>query len=216
VSDESEATGLIPRQAASVPAEPCQQCGSSPAATVTFEGDIKRRSPAQTTSGRFCRDCGVATFRATTAWCLTRGWLSLYSVITVPLSVVANLSSRRQVARLGSPQSAGSRASALPLGRTLWLRWQILGALIPPLLVASSIGSVVWAINARHTAAKQTVGKCVMMSRNPPSVFLDTKIVSCAAPHNGVISRQASSNTDCPPGTLFANWGGNLFCIAPQ
>jgi hypothetical protein len=102
------------------------------------------------------------------------------------------------------------------MGRTLWLRWQILGALIPPLLVASSIGSVVWAINARHTAEKQTVGKCVLMTENPPSIFLDTKIVRCDEPHNGVISQVARDNTDCPPGTLFVNWSGSLFCIARQ
>jgi len=207
---------LTSRRGASALAEPCQHCGSSPAATVTFEGDNKRRSPAQTISGRFCRDCGIATFRATTAWCLTRGWLSLYSVVTVPLVVTANLSARREVARLGRPQSSSSRGPSLPLGRTLWLRWQILGALIPPLLVASSIGSVLWAINARHTAEKQTVGKCVMMTQNPPSIFLDTKIVSCDGPHNGIISQLARDNTDCPPGTLFVNWSGSLFCIAPR
>lgn len=207
---------LTPKRAATALAEPCQQCGNSPAAMVTFEGDTKRRGPAQTTSGRFCRDCGIATFRATTAWCLTRGWLSPYSVITVPLCVMANLGARREVARLGPPRSPSSRGPALPAGRTLWLRWQILGALIPPLLVASSIGSVVWAIKARHTVAKQTVGKCVMMTENPPSIFLDTKIVSCDAPHNGVISQIARDNTDCPPGTRFVNWSGNLFCIAPQ
>ena len=209
-----ESATLDPMSERATPAQACQQCGRGPAASVTFQGDNRR--PGTRLSGRFCHDCGIATFRTATAWCLTRGWLSRLSVVVVPLSVVANLTARHDVARLGPPQPLSARGSSLPLGRTLWLRWQILGALIPPLLVMSSIGSVVWAINARHTAARQTVGKCLMMTEDPPSIFMKTRFVSCDSPHNGVVARLAKDNADCPPDMFFVNWSGNLFCIAPH
>jgi hypothetical protein len=188
---------------------------------VTFLGDDA--SPAQAhdvpLSGPFCRDCGIATFRTATAWSLSNGWLSRYSLISVPLAVIANLGARRRVANLRTPQSAQSPTpdrAPLPPGRALWLRWQILGAAVPFVLVGGLIGFVVRAIDARDTAAKAKAGRCVEMTEDPPSVFLDIRIVDCGGPHNGVITRLVRTIGDCPSGTMSATSAGYVYCITPQ
>jgi hypothetical protein len=218
VPQEPPATDPEPSRIRPEPTDGCQQCGRSPAANVTFLGDDG--SPAQARdvplSGPFCRDCGIATFRTATAWSLTNGWLSRYSLITVPLAVIANLGARRRVAILRTPQSPTPDRAPLPPGRTLWLRWQILGAALPFVLVGGMIGFVVRAIDARDTAAKAKAGRCVEMTEDAPSIFLRTRIVDCDRPHNGVITQLVRAVADCPPGTMSATSAGYVYCITPQ
>jgi hypothetical protein len=69
--------------------------------------------------GRWCRDCGTATFRKAQNWNLMLGWWGLASFFLNIYAILRNLASYNRVRALGAP--TGSAQSLQP-GRTLLAR----------------------------------------------------------------------------------------------
>jgi hypothetical protein len=119
----------------------CRMCGSVPAAPVTFRGHqgfvVVMRFLSQ--PGPFCRDCGMATFRAMTARTLVQGWYGWASLIITPITVLINLVKRGQVAHLAAPQPnpyGPSRPPMNPGPRLLQRPMAVIGLAIPLVLIA--------------------------------------------------------------------------------
>lgn len=94
----------------------CQLCGWRPAAFASFERQVgmvlaRRRHSMM---GRFCRDCGVATFRSMTNRTLLLGWWGVWAFFANFGILLGNLKSRRQVASL-APPVPDSHAPSTPL-----------------------------------------------------------------------------------------------------
>ena len=118
----------------------CRMCGSVPAAPVTFRGHRGLLVMMQFLSeqGPFCRDCGMATFRAMTARTLVQGWWGYGSFIITPITVLINLFKRGKVANLAQPQPnpyGPSRPPMHPGPRLLQRPMAIIGLAIPIALV---------------------------------------------------------------------------------
>ncbi len=179
----------------------CCWCGSVPAVRAQFEG--QQEQPIAL-GGPFCRDCGIATFRMTTAWTLVHGWtMSLLSFALTPLTVLSNLQARRRVAKLAPPSFAASGKSPLPVGRPLLLRWESLGALVPLVAIAMVAAFIVHAVHVREAAQpKPRVGQCVSMSDADGSA----SVVDCARSHNGVITKVGQGNLYCPDDDTYLYW----------
>jgi hypothetical protein len=65
--------------------------------------------------GPFCRDCGLATFRAMTVRTMWQGWWGLFSLFINTFVLLWNLLRRRAVASLAAPQSTVYSAGREPL-----------------------------------------------------------------------------------------------------
>jgi hypothetical protein len=137
-------------------AKPCRVCGWAPAAPATFTtfARLYYRPRLGRREGPFCRDCGIAMFRAMTARALP-GWWYPFSFFVVPFLVAGNLIQLRRVVRMAPPASQGPAVSAgvralarlsgaelpqrdkpLPVGPPLYRRWQMIGVLAPVVGVA--------------------------------------------------------------------------------
>jgi hypothetical protein len=97
-------------------ADECVLCGHGPARNTVLRqvtGLVFWLS-WQTVNGPFCRDCGVATFRAMTSRTLVTGW---WGVVAFPFNlytVARNLVSGRRVAALDVPRRLEPVAAPLP------------------------------------------------------------------------------------------------------
>ncbi|MFD8599740.1 hypothetical protein ACFV1L_32515 [Kitasatospora sp. NPDC059646] len=120
----------------------CRFCGSAPAAKVTVRGHqgllvlmrfLKLRGP-------FCRDCGTATVRRMTAQSMWQGWWSVASLVVNPLTMLANLGAWLALRRLPAPLP-GAPGTPMPTGRPLWRRAEVLGLLLPVLVVGALVRS---------------------------------------------------------------------------
>ncbi|GAB1692848.1 hypothetical protein [Krasilnikovia sp. M28-CT-15] len=118
------------------PVTACRFCGCVPAVPVTFRGHQGFLVVMRFLSmpGPFCRDCGLATFRAMTSRTLIQGWYSFVSLFAAPLTVLINLSRRNRVASLPAPQPnpyGPSRPPMDPGPRLLHRPMTIIGLAIP-------------------------------------------------------------------------------------
>jgi hypothetical protein len=118
----------------------CRLCGSVPAAPAKFRGHqgfiVMMRFLSQ--DGPFCRDCGLATFRAMTSRTLVQGWYGYASFIITPITVLMNIARRGKVASLPAPQPnpyGPSRAPMEPGPRLLQRPMTIIGLGIPFALI---------------------------------------------------------------------------------
>jgi hypothetical protein len=71
--------------------------------------------------GKWCRDCGTATFRKVQNWNLMLGWWGLASFFLNIYAVLRNLASYNRVRGLAAPGSSAG-APSMPPGRTLVAR----------------------------------------------------------------------------------------------
>jgi hypothetical protein len=118
----------------------CRMCGSVPAAPVKFRGHqgylvVMRFLSSE---GPFCRDCGLATFRAMTSRTLVQGWYGYASMLITPITVLINLVLRGKVASLAAPQPnpfGPSRPPMDPGPRLLQRPLTLVGLAIPVALV---------------------------------------------------------------------------------
>ncbi|BFU46292.1 hypothetical protein [Krasilnikovia sp. MM14-A1004] len=118
----------------------CRFCGSLPAAPATFRGHqgfiVFMRFLS--VPGPFCRDCGLATFRAMTSRTLVQGWYGILSFLIAPTTVLQNLFQRSRVASLPAPQPnpyGPSRHPMDPGPRLLMRPMTIIGLGIPFALI---------------------------------------------------------------------------------
>ncbi|MGX4733892.1 LppU/SCO3897 family protein [Kitasatospora griseola] len=118
----------------------CRFCGSVPAVEATVRGHqgfivlmrfLKLRGP-------FCRDCGLASVRRMTSNSLWQGWWGIGSMLINPITMLSNLGAWSKVRRLPAPLP-GAPATPMPVGRPLWKRVEILGLLLPVLLISALV-----------------------------------------------------------------------------
>ncbi len=180
----------------------CYFCGSMPTAHVTMRGHIgmiflMRRLKHE---GAFCRDCGMAVFRRMTARTLVTGWWGYASFVMTPYVIISNLVNRRKVTRLAAPQSPAPGREPIPVGRPVWQRWQIVGALVPVAIIALIIGSVTSGSGSASPSAAFTdkVGECVQTVG-----ATEMRVVACDQTHDGKVTAIVSDDTECAPDTTW-------------
>ncbi|MFD9123382.1 hypothetical protein [Kitasatospora sp. NPDC059571] len=156
----------------------CRFCGAVPAVDVTVRGHqgimVLMRFPR--TEGPFCRTCGIAVHRRMTARSLWQGWWGVASLIINPVVLLLNLGALAKIRRLGPPGPGASGAIGTPLrpGRPLLLRVEILGLLLPALIV----GGIV--LDATTSVDYADVGDCIHTAGE--SMLPDVAVVDCAGP----------------------------------
>jgi hypothetical protein len=118
----------------------CQICGGFPATAVNFQGlqGLILVSRVQTVGGRLCKSCGLSTGRKLSGSTLLFGWWSPKSLVHTPIVLLMNSFSLLRLGRLAPP--SGSRARPLDPGRSLWLRFQMAGFILP-------VGLLLWAVH---------------------------------------------------------------------
>jgi hypothetical protein len=92
----------------------CQVCGATPALDVHLRGHQGMILLMRfiTYRGRFCRDCGTATFRQVQQRTMLVGWWGWFSFVINTFTVGWNAVVSRRIAALGKPQ--GRTAAAKP------------------------------------------------------------------------------------------------------
>ncbi|WP_370943403.1 hypothetical protein AB5J62_30450 [Amycolatopsis sp. cg5] len=159
----------------------CRFCGSVPAAMATFRGHqgflfVMRFLKLE---GPFCRSCGVATHRGMVAKSLWQGWWGLASMVINPITMLMNLPQRAKINKLAEP-APGAPSRPMDPGRPLFLRFAVVGFLVPALVVFAIVYSV------KHDAAYAAVGDCVHNSHTAVAGVEDSnpdvKVVDCGGP----------------------------------
>ncbi|MTE15776.1 LppU/SCO3897 family protein [Nocardia aurantiaca] len=121
----------------------CLYCGSTPAIDLDFRAHCAviilmwfRKQP-----GPYCRPCGLAAFRKMTGDSLIQGWWGPLSfALFNPITVLANLVNRARLAQL-PPPIPGAPTLPMDPGTPLFVRPQILGLLVPIVLVGWLVSS---------------------------------------------------------------------------
>jgi hypothetical protein len=118
-------------------AERCRYCGSTPTLSGTVYAVIGLAiiHRTRTTKSPFCRGCGIAAVRDRSAQTLVRGWWGITGVIVTPFVLLINLIVRLRLFGIDAPTGAYRGHSPEPQGRPLFLRWQIIGLLVPVAVV---------------------------------------------------------------------------------
>jgi hypothetical protein len=190
-----------------------------PTASVDFRGQhgyvIYRRTFRY--RGPFCRDCGIATFRKATGSTLVGGWYGYISLVSTPVYLITNLVRRRKVADLAPPENPFPGRSPLPVGRPLYLRWQILGLLAPFAVIALiiAIATSSGGSDDSNSGAPPIVGSCVQSHGTT-----DADVVNCSETHDGVVESIVQSDSDCPADTEYTissrdTSDTSIYCVAP-
>jgi hypothetical protein len=170
----------------------CRLCGSTPAANVAFSGNVGMLFLFRhlTTSGPFCRDCGLRVFRDMTSDTLMLGWWSIVSLVANPFTIIGNLRRRAAVARLATPQRDPAVQASLPApldpGKPVLRRFQSWFG--PAIVTVLTVGIALAAVIGDY---RKQVGGCTD----------GTEFVSCDAPHDGRITAVVKDKRDCPPDT---------------
>jgi hypothetical protein len=182
-------SGDVASQNASSAFSGCCVCGSGPAASATFakQTGLGLLINLRTTSGPFCRVCGLSTFRQNTGHTLVAGWWTILGFWLPPLLILNNVFQRRRIARLAEPIGVAAR---LDPGRPLAGRPAILGVLVPIVFAAAALGIAA----AVHRASQPAnfVGRCV------DDNMIELDLVSCDGPHDAVIAAVVDDPSRCP------------------
>ncbi len=95
----------------------CRVCGSGPAAKATFRAVVGAvvMHTMWTSTGPYCRDCGLHTFRRQTTKTLAGGWCSIGALILAPIFLILNFAARGKVAGLPAPQRYQAGQAPAPL-----------------------------------------------------------------------------------------------------
>jgi hypothetical protein len=208
---------LIPARRRRPPSTPCDRCGATP--TMDEEFVVRHSEMSQTLAGPFCRDCGLAVFRSSTATTLVAGWWGPRALFATPFALIGNLAARRRAAILGPPQNPTEGRAPLPVGRPVWQRWQIVGILVPFLVAGAVFGIIDAHSNDERRQVNLKIGTCVQTNLTAYGVSGDSRTVSCSAPHDGQIAKRATNQSDCAPQDVYLNIdvGGfyAAYCVAP-
>ena len=180
---------------------PCHYCGSTPAVEAVFQRHTGMvfHSKTETFSGPFCRDCGLAWFRETTAHTLAVGWIGPISlIIGLPMTLVTNIRSWRRVIRLGPPFPPAGRRPMNP-GRPLFLRLEAALVVIPVLFGAFFVAGL-----GSHRS-ENIVGRCANVRSGRSTVltgYAESSFVECDRRHNAVVTAVVNSEHQCPENTF--------------
>lgn len=101
----------------------------------------------------------------------------------------------------------------MPLGRSLLLRPQFAGVLVPFIVIAVMAVGITTYVESRRSRAAHVVGRCVQMDLNEAG-FGPAKFVSCNGPHNGYVTRILKGDADCLDGEALLDDGvtDNEYC----
>ncbi|MFD7640665.1 hypothetical protein ACFV4P_08420 [Kitasatospora sp. NPDC059795] len=196
----------------------CRFCGSVPAVEATVRGHqgIVVIMRFLKLGGPFCRDCGLATVRRMTARSMWQGWWGFASMVINPITMLYNLAAWSKIRRLPAPLPGAPGTPAAP-GRPLWQRAEVLGLLLPVLLVSALVwnGGHSWRDTGSGPAptridvspyptptssvadpATIKAGDCVRQTGSSSRTFL--VVVDCAAPNADakVVGRSSSTADD--------------------
>ncbi|MFE3188561.1 hypothetical protein ACFXHA_06095 [Nocardia sp. NPDC059240] len=180
VADQSAANGIY-----------CRHCGSTPAANVSFRRHVGVLMFMRFVShpGPYCRDCGLAAYRAATVRSLWQGWWSPWSLFLNGIIMLTNLPERRRVLAL-SPPIPGAPGTPLNPGKPLYRRPAIVFLLVP--IVA--IGAISYAIVQGDKTDPKSAGVSDCFNQVPTygsTTGNSLKKVSCSDPsaRSKVVSR---------------------------
>ena len=192
----------------------CRFCGATPGriATVHAHRGMVLMMQFRTLQGPFCRDCGIATVRSMSADTLWQGWWGIASLFITPFILLINLVRRIQFGSMAAPMRLVGATPPMPAGRPLFLRWQIIGALVPLVVAGIVVASAAEAAKPKPpTPAPTLVGLCMDVDSNDIG-----RIVTCSLPHKGRIIAEADTGDDCPSTT---DWyfdktsGSGVICV---
>ncbi|WP_073809079.1 LppU/SCO3897 family protein [Kitasatospora sp. CB01950] len=195
----------------------CRFCGSVPAVEATVRGHqgIVVIMRFLKLGGPFCRDCGLATVRRMTARSMWQGWWSYGSMVVNPVTMLYNLVAWSKIRRLSPPLPGAPGTPAAP-GRPLWQRAEVLGLLLPVLLVAAlvwnvghqrddtsigapthvNVGTYPSPTSSAADPANVKVGECLHQLGNSERTFI--VVVPCGAANADaeVVGRSTSTGDD--------------------
>jgi hypothetical protein len=121
----------------------CQFCADTPSVDATFRqetGMIFWRTRSQV-DGRFCRNCGVATFRELQNRTLMTGWWGVLSFFTNWLTLFRNIASVQRIRALPLTDPGGSNVAAMDPGKPLFQRGGIWVAAVVIVILGAAVAS---------------------------------------------------------------------------
>ncbi len=195
------------------PSPPCRYCGSTPTVDKKFRshtGVIVYRE-THWSVGPYCRDCGLMISRRLSAKTLIAGWWGFPSILIAPYMLIVNAIRARAVARLDPPRDPAVGKTPADPGRPLYLRWQMIGLVVPAAFIGLVVSVVVSIMGPSPLVVSPLdgnnylVGECVV--KFPP------EIVDCAYTHDGRITDVVTDPTECPLGTSTVVFDGERDAI---
>lgn len=188
----------------------CRLCGGRPAADVTFrvhQGMVIRFTGAKS-RGPFCRNCGIAMFRRTTAHTLAYGWWGIFSIFATPIVLLLNWRARQKIVRLPEPSAAVPGGTRLTIGRPLYRRWAMLGpailATVIGFVVYSTLTSTSWSASETVDQNRPAIGMCIVDIPNENTM----RFTDCGNAHDGVITEIFyTESATCPDSTKWELYG---------
>jgi hypothetical protein len=126
---------------AAIPTPRCRHCESVPAANATVHAHrgLLLAFQMHSRKGPFCRDCGIASVRDMSARSLTVGWWSPSSLLINPVILLMNFRAYLRLRKLAEPADGARRP--MEAGKPLLERWELMGVLVPILLVIFIVAS---------------------------------------------------------------------------
>jgi hypothetical protein len=165
----------------------------------------------QTFNGPFCRQCGIAQFRAAMNHTLLAGWWGVISFFLNWRTIIANLEARRAVVALAEPTRAFGSPAPMPVGRPVSRRAGVY------VVAAIAVGAVLIVAVQRNEprpfdgarTPQDLIGRCIHV--------VDGRIGEgdCSS-REGRISRIVTDPSQCPSTSI--NWlrvrGGSIEAVA--
>jgi hypothetical protein len=202
----------------------CRFCGATPGrvATVHAHRGMVFVMQFRTLKGPYCRDCGIATVRDMSSQTLWQGWWGPASFFITPVILLINVVRRIQFGRMPSPTPYPGGPAPMSVGRPLFLRFGIVGVLVPLLVVLAVVASAndpATSTNEPSTTvplpAPALVGRCVTIDEANDEI--KGNIVGCSTAHQGRIVAEVGTEKDCPDETewYFDKTNGlGVICVA--
>ncbi|GAA1518187.1 LppU/SCO3897 family protein [Kribbella lupini] len=154
----------------------CRFCGAVPAVQATVRGHMGLIILMRflKLEGPFCKTCGTASVRDMTAKSLWQGWWGIGSAIVNPFTMLSNIGPWKKFQELPEPMP-GAPGRPMNPGKPLFKRPEILGLLLPVLVIAAIvIGNL-----TTTTSSEAKAGDCVQNAGTAADP--DVKVVDCSS-----------------------------------
>ena len=134
-----------------------------------------------------------------------------------PYALISNLFNRRKLTRLQAPQFPAQGRQPISVGRPIYLRWQIVGVLVPVAVVLLVVGSIVGDDTpsgpAAGPASIDSVGECVASVTGSTEM----RVVDCGQTHDGRVTAIVTDDSQCDADTtwtLTTPDTNSILCVA--
>jgi hypothetical protein len=141
-----------------------------------------------TTTGDFCRMCGLSVGRKVQGKTLITGWTGMFSFVMNIASVSQNGRHLGTLAKMSEPVG-GDPTRRLPSGNSMFKRPQ---TFVPIAVLALIIGLGVRAANQPNYAA--SVGSCIHLNAKTDRV----ETVDCSETHEAKVTAIVAAEANCP------------------